>query len=184
MNIKQQIEDVKEKLRVNSFITDEKLIPFITEKVPHQIYYFKIGEDESQEYDCCSDKDKDCLEKALVELKTKYPNKEIDYIYSHNDSEHDTINYCCVCYEPLNGTMTWVKDEMDFILENKPYSVEFIKNLAFTVNAILNSQPSNDVEIGKWTLNQGGEKLEKAYQKQLDFFNEVLELSNFVMENF
>lgn len=182
MNIKQQIDDVKEKLRVNSFITDEKLRPFITQKIPDGIYYFKIDGQESNEYDCCADED--CLEEQLENLKEKYPNSEIEYIYSDNDSDHDRVEICTICDSFLNDTMTWVEAEMDYISENKPYTVEFIKDNAFVINSILNSQPSNDCEIGNYTLKKDGEELESAYQLQLDFFNEILELSNFVMENF
>lgn len=181
MDIKQKIEDVKEKLRANSFITDEKLKLFITQKVADGIYYFKIDGQESNEYDCCANKD--CLEEQLENLKEEYPDSEIEYIYSDNDSDHDRVEICTICDSFLNDTMTWVYDEMDYISENKPYTVEFIKDNAFVINAILTSQPSNDCEVGNYTLNQGGEELENAYQRQLDFFNEVLELSNFILTN-
>src|ERR1700748_178934 len=125
------------------------LEPYDKENVSYDLYYFvdkdendnEIGDLDLIEYDCCGNIE--CMEKTLKELKEEYSDHIIDYYNTDNNSDHERIDSCYCCGRPLNGSLTWIKYELEHWLENAILKEHISSRDAFDLRVMLQSMPSN-----------------------------------------
>lgn len=161
---------------------EEKIRPFSEKEISRDMVYFKFrGEELPDEFDCCDNKI--CIKQAKADIRKKY-GKGIhleEWRYS-NDGDHERIEICNQCGKPLNEWLTWCESELEYLEENKPWSVEFFKNEGFLIHCIFQSSPTLDYEISERAKYQGGEILKKELETREQFFQRLGELAKNVIE--
>jgi hypothetical protein len=131
----------------------ELLYPFAESElnnISRYITYFTVDENDIGEQVCNSD---ECEKIKLEELKTEYPNSEIEVHSSSNDCDHENLETCSICGDYLNSQLTWVESEFNYIKSNK-YTKKFIKRDAFTIYCILDAIPSCDHKASPWVIKE------------------------------
>jgi hypothetical protein len=155
----------------------DKIAPFSIEEVSRIKVYFKIEDEEvSSEFDCCDNDE--CIIEAKEAVRGRYGQEaDIEECYYDNDGDHENIETCSVCCKPLNEYLTWCESELEYLEENKPWDAQFLKDQGFLINCILNSTPSMDCDISRYSQCQGGEILQEALKEREDFFQRIGELA-------
>ena len=138
-------------------------------------------EEVSSEYDCCGDRA--CVKYAKAAIRKEYGKyTHVREIYSDNDGDQEGIERCHICGRPLNEWLTWCRDELEYLEELKPYTNKIIKEEAFTIFCILQSQPTNDESISEYAKHQGGEILQQSLKRREEFFKRIQELAQAVID--
>lgn len=158
----------------------EKIMPHNTTETNPYTTYFRIKGKDINDYDCCNDPK--CIKKAKKAIHEHYGKGiHIEECQSANDGDHERIEICTICGSPFNEWLTWCIDELKYIEGEKPWTKEFIIDEAFTIQAILQSQPTMDERISRYHGRQGGDILKEALADREAFFQRIVELSNSVI---
>jgi hypothetical protein len=166
-----EFEDMIEKAKKLLYPYAEKEL----KDVSYSITYFKIDGDDNSEYDVCDNDD--CIKKLYTQLKEEYPDSVIEIAYSDNDSDHDNLECCAACGRHLNTQLTYIKDEVDYYLDDKEEwnKESFILN-AFDLFCILEALPSNDYDASKWAINQYYQGNTFHIDLRTKFYEKIMEL--------
>lgn len=122
------------------------LEPHVTNETPRYCRYYTNGEDgDDMSIETCDDEH--CISSVLKDNPNAF---EVGFA---NDGDHDSIDRCSICGTSLNGWLTWVNQEFDYLKE-EVITIDDIKNEAFTVRAVLRSYPSSDHSIGGYERHQ------------------------------
>jgi len=158
-------------------LAKEKIEPLINKETSRWTCYFKVkGEDVSSEFDCC-DNEK-CIKQTKADIRRKYgKGTHVEEVYYDNDGDHEKIETCCQCGKPLNEWLTWCRDELEYLEDNKPWTPEFLKTEGFLIYCILQSSPTMDYDISNHG-NNNSDILENREQ----FFQRILQLAQSVIQ--
>lgn len=120
---------------------------------PHgEIHYIKKdGDDLGGDYETCG-KIK-CIEKCRSRAIDEFDNCELCFDSTDNFLDFESIDRCSECGEPLNESLSWVKEELDHYAVHVN-SYKDVKESAFDLRAIFQSYPTCDEEISEYAVNQ------------------------------
>jgi hypothetical protein len=148
----------------------------------YTVYFEAKGEHLSSEYDCC-DNEK-CIKSTKKDIRNHLgKGTHVNEVFYQNDGDHERIEICCQCGTPLNEWLTWCEIELDYLEENKPWTLEFLKDNSFEIKSILQSSPTNDNDISLYHRNKGGDILKEALESREAFFQRIKQLAQFVNDN-
>lgn len=158
----------------------EKITPFAVKEISRGLYYFSTKDGQLDgEYDCCEN-DK-CVKEAKKAIRANYGKGiHIQEHYTDNDGDHENIELCNFCGIPLNEYLTWCESELEYLEQNKPWTIEFLKEEAFLIQCILTSTPTLDCDISAYAKHNKGEALEEALEEREQFFQRILGLAEII----
>lgn len=162
----------------------ERIQPFVKDDLVDDIYYFECEEIDLSEYDCCTETK--CLEQTKKDIAESIGGIEFNPVYYANDGDHEQIEVCYNCGNPLNEWLTWGQMELERLEQFKEdWNADFFKRDAFFIHSLLQSMPTMDCNISEYSKHQKSlgntEPIEKSLRYRQEYFERVKHLCDAIL---